>query len=143
MSAGQRSKTASPGKDLLLKADIEIRITKAQVLNSGIRPYRGIEVYRVLGYSLNIPPTPNPGPQVDYVLACPYTAPDVGKLYFAHDEYVAPDLSLLHLSPVDRKSLGVDGKGKMYHVVQISNVIPGKTPDIACDVYSASAATGE
>jgi len=66
-------------------------------------------------------------------------APEVGKIYFAHDEYVAPAYSLLHISPVERKSLGLEGKGRMYHMIQISDVQQGEKPDIACDVYSATA----
>ncbi len=133
-----------PGeKGLFLRSDIEIHIVKTQSLeaDTGIHAPRGIEAYRVVAYSTNIPPTANPGPQVNYVLACPYVAPEVGKIYWAHDEYVAPSYSLLRLSPVERRSLGLEGKGRMYHVIQISDVQQGEKSDIACDVYSATAAS--
>jgi len=136
------SKNKTDERDLYLKENIEIHIVKTQSLEAdvGIRVPRGVEAYRVVAYSTNIPPTSNPGPQVNYVLACPEVAPEVGKIYFAHDEYVSPPYSLLRLSPVERKSLGLDGKGRMYHVIQISDVKQGQKSDIACDVYSATAA---
>lgn len=77
------------------------------------------------------------GPQMGYVLYCVNKAPAVGKSYAAQDVYIAHDYSFLHLWPVEKRSIGLKEKGRLYRVVRINNVNPAPYPDLACDVYSA------
>lgn len=94
---------------------------------------RSLELYSVTAY----------GPQMSYILYCTKAAPESGKVYTALDEYVASDLSFLHLWPVERSTIdlpsGAKKNGRLYRVIIIQNIAPGQKPDLACDIYSEHA----
>lgn len=76
------------------------------------------------------------GPQTSFVLYCLKAAPEAGRTYTARDEYISAQYTDLRLWPIEKSTIGA-GRGRLYRIVQIRNVFPGKHPDLGCDVYSA------
>jgi hypothetical protein len=98
---------------------------------------KSLEVFAVDAYStVSVGSWVSP-PQRKYVLYCVKIAPEAGSVYDSQDEYIDANYSFLHLWPVDKESLGLKERGRLYRVVSINNVSAGPHPDLACDVYSA------
>jgi hypothetical protein len=73
-----------------------------------------------------------------YTLYCTRIAPESGHSYKAQEDFVTGNFSFLHLWPVDRREadLYLPPKGpQLYRVVVFKDILIGKQPDMACDVY--------
>ena len=118
---------------------VDLHVTEAHSIapEKKIGFSKSLEVYAVDAYSTVSVGGWSSSPQTIYVLYCVKAAPEVGKIYVAHDENIDSNYSFLHLWPVEKKTIGLNENGRLYRVVTMRDVSAGKFPDLACDVYSA------
>jgi len=87
---------------------VDLHVTEAHSIapEKKIGFSKSLEVYAVDAYSTVSVGGWSSSPQTIYVLYCVKAAPEVGKIYVAHDENIDSNYSFLHLWPVEKKQSG-------------------------------------
>ena len=68
-----------------------------------------------------------------YVLYCAQASPESNHVYKAQTVYLDERDSIIHLWPVERQTLGLNEKGRLYRAIEIFDVFNDKRKDLVCE----------